>query len=87
MERHGSEQVTDADEDTMEVRGLMCADNAGQTWNLGCEVREKMIDFLQSEVPEVLPRQRAYVALTADSAAQFARDDNGSRRGINSEHC
>jgi hypothetical protein len=41
-----------------------------------------MIDFLQSEFPEALSHQRAYVPLAADSAAQFVPDDNGSRRGI-----
>jgi hypothetical protein len=49
----------------MEVRRIMSADDAGQTWNLSCEVRGKMIDFLQSEFPEALSHQRAYVALTA----------------------
>jgi hypothetical protein len=60
-----SERVTEDNDHTMEVRRITGADDAGQTWNLGCEVREKMIDFLQSEFPEALSHQRAYVALTA----------------------
>jgi hypothetical protein len=51
-------QVTDSKENTIEVRATMSADDAGRTFNLRCEVREKMIDFLQREHPEVLPRQR-----------------------------
>jgi len=75
-----SVQVTDAKETTMEVRAIMSADDAGQTWNLRCEVREKMIDFLQREHPEALPRQRADVALAANGATQLARHDGDSRK-------
>ncbi len=37
----------------------MSANAAGHTFDLRCEVREKMIDFLQREHPEALPRQRS----------------------------
>jgi small-conductance mechanosensitive channel len=72
--------VTDSKESTMEVRAIMSADDASQAWNLRCEVREKMIDFLQREHPEALPRQRADVALAADGATQLARHDGDSRK-------
>jgi small-conductance mechanosensitive channel len=75
-----SVQVTDAKETTIEVRAIMSAGDAGQAWNLRCEVREKMIDFLQREHPEALPRQRADVALTADEAIQLARHEGDSRK-------
>jgi small-conductance mechanosensitive channel len=64
-----SVQVTDAKEHTLEVCGIMSADDAGQTWDLRCEVREKMIDFLQRDHPEALPRQRADVELAVNGAA------------------
>lgn len=51
-------QVTEAKESTMELRCLMSARSAGQTFDLRCEVREKLIAFLQKEHPEALPRQR-----------------------------
>ena len=41
-------QVTDFKEGTMELRLLMSARPAGQTFDLRCEVREKLIDFLQN---------------------------------------
>jgi small-conductance mechanosensitive channel len=72
--------VTDSKESTMEVRAIMSADDASQAWNLRCEVREKMIDFLQREHPEALPRQRADVALAAEGATQLARHDGDSRK-------
>ncbi len=51
-------QVTDAKEQSMELRAIMSAANASATFSLRCEVREKLIDFLQREHPETLPRQR-----------------------------
>ena len=57
-------QVTDAKEATIELRCLMSARTAGQAFNLRCEVREKLIDFLQKNHPEALPRQRSEVAVS-----------------------
>jgi len=51
-------QVTDTKPDTIEVRILVSAGAAGQAWNLRCEVREKIITFLQRKHPEALPRRR-----------------------------
>ena len=52
-------QVTDCKNDTIELRCLISARSAGQAFDLRCEVREKLIDYLQREHPEALPRQRA----------------------------
>jgi small-conductance mechanosensitive channel len=54
-------QVSDAKTSTIELRVLVGALNAGTTWNLRCEVREKLISFLQQEHPDVLPRLRLEV--------------------------
>jgi small-conductance mechanosensitive channel len=51
-------QVTDTKEYTIEVRILVSSNTAGQAWNLRCEVREKIIAFLQREHPKALPRRR-----------------------------
>ena len=51
-------QVSDAKESTMEVRVLVSANSAPATWDLRCEMREKLIDFLQREYPQALPRRR-----------------------------
>ena len=51
-------QVTDTKESVVELRAIMSASSAGQAFNLRCEVREKMIEFLKREHPEALPRQR-----------------------------
>jgi small-conductance mechanosensitive channel len=52
-------QITDTKERTIEVRALMSARDAGTAFDLRCEVREKLIDFLQRNYPQSLPRVRA----------------------------
>jgi small-conductance mechanosensitive channel len=51
-------QVTDTKFETIEVRVLMSAPNAGACWDLRALMREKLIEFLQQEYPQVLPRKR-----------------------------
>jgi small-conductance mechanosensitive channel len=51
-------QVTDAPANMVELRALVSARNAAQLWDLRCEVREKLIGFLQSEYPRALPHER-----------------------------
>ncbi|MHB8624118.1 MAG: mechanosensitive ion channel family protein [Sulfuricaulis sp.] len=52
-------QVVDADEHAMQVRALVSATDASKLWDLRCRVREALIDFVQREYPEGLPRARA----------------------------
>ena len=42
----------------MEIRILVSATNSGRTFDLRCEVREKLIDFIQREYPKALPQIR-----------------------------
>lgn len=53
--------VTEAGERTVEVRALMSATNAPTAWELRCEVREKLVAWLQREYPDSLPQMRARV--------------------------
>jgi small-conductance mechanosensitive channel len=50
--------VTDAKESSIQLRVLASARNSGDAFELGCQIREKLIDFLQRELPGALPRQR-----------------------------
>ncbi len=54
-------QVTDANDKTLELRALMSASDASNAWNLRCEVREKLIDFVRHNFPEGLPKFRAEI--------------------------
>jgi small-conductance mechanosensitive channel len=51
-------QVTDFREQVMEIRMLVSARNSGRAFDLRCEVREKMIAWLQQTHPHALPRWR-----------------------------
>ncbi|TVQ93010.1 MAG: mechanosensitive ion channel family protein [Bacteroidetes bacterium] len=51
-------QVTDAKESTLEIRALMSAETSPQAWDLRVFVREKLIEFIQKEYPQCLPRTR-----------------------------
>lgn len=63
--------VTDFREQTMEIRILASAPNAGKAFDLRCEIREKLIGFIQSDYPSSLPRFRT----------DF--EQNGSKTGKN----
>ena len=52
-------QITDAKEHTMELRALMSAADSSLAWDLRCEVREKLIEFIQKKYPDALPKTRA----------------------------
>lgn len=52
-------QVTNATEQTIELRALMSAPDASIAWNLRCEVREKLIAYIQHNYPDGLPKLRA----------------------------
>jgi small-conductance mechanosensitive channel len=59
-------QVTGADKQVLELRALMSAVDASTCWDLRCEVREKLVAFIQGSYPESLPRVREET-LTADT--------------------
>jgi small-conductance mechanosensitive channel len=56
-------QVSDCSETAMQLRALVSANSAPEVWDLRCEMREKLIEFLRREYPSALPRRR-YEALT-----------------------
>jgi len=51
-------QVTDAKLSTIEVRVLVSSTDPGKAFDLRCEVREGLIEFLCRNYPESLPRVR-----------------------------
>jgi len=51
-------QVTDAKEFTVESRILVSAENSPTAWDLRVYVREKMVEFIQKNYPESLPKTR-----------------------------
>lgn len=51
--------VTNATERTLELRALISAADSGKAWDLRCELREKLLVWLQETHPDSLPRLRA----------------------------
>jgi hypothetical protein len=49
-------QVVEAHENAVEVRGLVSAADPDTLWDLRCEVREQLLDWLRSEFPEAMHR-------------------------------
>jgi small-conductance mechanosensitive channel len=69
-------QVTDAKEQTLELRALASSSNASKSWDLRCEMREKLVAFIQKNYPGSLPRLRATFerAPRSESAVATAAD-------------
>lgn len=70
-------QITETDDRTMTLRVLCTAADASKAWNLRCEVREKLITWLQAEHPVALPRVRASVEAGASGTGQGPGDGSG----------
>lgn len=64
-------QVVDALAGWVRVRATVSAKNASFLWDLQCYVREGLVEWLQSEATEALPRMRLAGAAPADLAAQL----------------
>ena len=60
-------QVTDAKEKTLEIRALMSAVDSPTAWNLRVYIREKLIEFLQKNYPDSLPRTRITITKSTDN--------------------
>lgn len=56
--------VTDCTDKAMQIRLLMSAGNSPDAWELRCEVRERLIGYLQRNHPQSLPRLRLETADT-----------------------
>ena len=63
-------QVTDTKPNTIEVRALVSSANAGKGFDLRCQVREGLIEFLRSRYPESLPRVRTVLTRVDESGAR-----------------
>ena len=75
-------QVTDAKERTVELRALVSAANASAAWNLRCEVREKLIRFIQENYPESLPQFRASLSqVNSEEKQAFFLTEETSEKG------
>ena len=54
-------QVTDATEKTMQIRVLATSADSSKSWDLRCDIREKLISYIQKNHPQSLPRLRTEI--------------------------
>jgi small-conductance mechanosensitive channel len=73
-------QVIEASPRAIELRALVSARTAPQSWDLRCEIRERLLAFIREEMPEAFPRERALISPPlAGVGGAFARGEAPSR--------
>jgi len=74
-------QVTKTSPQGIEVRALVSAADSSRAWNLRCQVREKLVGFLQREYPGSLPKLRGELSPSAPprSSTDPARAESAPR--------
>lgn len=63
-------QVTDATANALQLRALVDASDSNAGWDLRCYIREKLIEFLQKNYPDSLPRVRTEFRTVPDGDGQ-----------------
>lgn len=66
-------QVTGTNEKSMELRALMSAQDGPTAWNLRCEVRERLIEYIRTVYPNSLPKVRTDITVTGDVSGGSSR--------------
>lgn len=80
-------QVTDATGGHVRVRVLVTAHDAPTLWDLRCYVREAMLLWIQSEMPDAAPAQRILMAdASAPADAEPARPKPRAKKAPAPEH-
>lgn len=65
--------VVEAGERALQIRILVSAGDAGRAWDLRCRLREGMVDYVQSQHPEHLPKLRAEAAMDMTTSSDPTR--------------
>jgi small-conductance mechanosensitive channel len=65
-------QVSDVSEKSMQLRVLATSADSSRSWDFRCEIREKLLAYLQQAHPSSLPRFRAEVAVPLAPAPSHA---------------
>jgi small-conductance mechanosensitive channel len=78
-------QMTDTKEHVIEVRALISAADPGKTFDLRCEVREGLINFLVGNYPESLPRSRNVAVEEPTTTQRRQRVDDTTTPGAEHE--
>lgn len=69
-------QVIESSPRSIELRALVSARSAPQSWDLRCEIREKLLAYIREEMPEAFPRERTMLLpRLADLGGAFEQDE------------
>ena len=74
-------QVTDTKQSTIEVRVLVSGTDSGKTFDLRCDVREGLIEFLRRNHPESLPRTRSITEPSDEEIRRRKSKDGAATSG------
>lgn len=66
-------QVTDSNERAMQIRILATTTNSSNAWTLRCEIREKLITYIQKHHPQHLPLLRTHLNSSSSKDSQASR--------------
>jgi small-conductance mechanosensitive channel len=69
-------QVTDATDRAVVLRALASAADSSNNWNLRCELREKLIDFIRENYPDSLPQTRILMERKEDERGTEDRGES-----------
>jgi small-conductance mechanosensitive channel len=78
-------QVTDTKQNAIEVRALVSSTDPGKAFDLRCEVREGLIQFLGRHHPESLPRVRNIIEPPDEEIQQTKSKDGAAIKGKEQE--
>lgn len=67
--------TTEAGERTIELRALMSAASSPEAFELRCEIREKLIGYVQKHYPDALPKLRTEVKGSLGAEARTGAED------------
>jgi small-conductance mechanosensitive channel len=79
-------QVTDTKQSTIEVRALVSSTDPGKTFDLRCDVREGLIEFLRRHHPESLPKVRNVDVDESSETQRRKRKDDDALSPSGKEH-
>ena len=78
-------QLTDTKQTAVEVRALVSSTDPGKAFDLRCEVREGLIEFLRRHHPESLPRVRNVIEPRDEEIRRTKSKDGAAAQGKEQE--
>lgn len=72
-------QAVDTSERALQIRALVSASDASRAWDLRCRVREELLQFLQNNYAQFLPKLRSVAEISERNAKDTAPHADGDQ--------